>query len=683
VADVAIQLRCVVAVALAVGCRLTAAGDAPAAPPLTTVAQIRALSTEQAQRRLSVQLRGVITYTRHATTTDFTLQDATGGVWLPATELPANCQVGAEVEITGCTEPGVFSPIVRATTVRALGVAALPPATPVSYEELLAARFHSQRVELTGIIRSQRINPDMGLNWLALELASGGGRVTVNVTHEIVGHPELVDARIRVCGVCLHSPDPREQQVFLPTVNIHSLDDIAILRPGAAQPSNLPITPLDQLLRTTGQREPGHLVHVRGTVTLVPPDGPLALQDATRGLRVWLREASRPQPGEEIDVAGFPEPGGYAPILRDAIWQLVGPASPPAPLAVEPQDAPRHDGRLLNVRGRLATALRGEDKWTLTLEHGPQRFLARIYSTEPLPWRIGSELAVRGVCEAEVGSWEAFVTHRKPQGFILLARDFAAVTLLAAPSWWTTVRVLAVAAGILAVALGALWLRAWRRLREERLARAEARAQFAAVFTERNRMAREIHDTLAQGFAGISVQLEALGDRLGEVPDAARHHLDLARQLVRESLAEARRTVWALRAQALEEGSLGTALERLGRQLTEGSAIAFEFRPSGTPRALPAQTENDLLRIGQEALTNAVRHAQARKITLALEYQEDAVRLAVSDDGCGLNDTSPGGDGGGFGLPGMRARANALHAELQVRSAPDAGTTIELTVSHV
>jgi signal transduction histidine kinase len=667
---------------LAVNSALTAAAESPAAPPLTTVAQVRALSAEQAQRRLPVALRGVITYARHAATTDFTLEDTTGGVWLPATELPANCQVGAEVEVAGYTEPGVFSPIVRATGVRALGAAALPPATPVSYEELLAARFNSQRVELTGIIRSQRINPDVGLNWLALELASGGGRVTINVTHEIVGHPELVDARVRVRGVCLHSPDPREQQVFLPTVNSHSLDDITILRPGAAQPFNLPITPLDRLLRTTEQREPGHLVHVRGTVTLVPPDGPLALQDATRGLRVWLREASRPQPGEEIDVVGFPEPGGYAPILRDAIWQLVGPATPPAPLAVEPQDAPRHDGRLLSVRGRLVSALRGEDKWALTLENGPLRFLARIYSTEPLPWRVGSELAVRGVCEAEVGSWETFVTHRKPQGFVLLARDFADVTLLAAPPWWTTVRVFAVAAAILAAALGALWLRAWRRLREERQARAEARAQFAAVFTERNRMAREIHDTLAQGFAGISIQLEALGDRLGEIPEAARRHLDLARQLVRQSLAEARRTVWALRAQALEEGTLGSALERLGRQLTEGSAIGFEFRPAGTPRPLPAQTENDLLRIGQEALTNAVRHAHARKITLTLEYLEQDVRLAISDDGRGLSAAPSTRDGGGFGLPGMKARAAALHTKLQVRTAPNTGTTIELTVPH-
>lgn len=651
---------------------------------LTTVAQIRSLSGELAQQRLPARLRGVITYARHSANTDFTLQDTTGGIWLPPAELPSGFQVGVEVEVTGNTEPGVFCPVVRAREIRTLGTAAaLPPASPVSYEELLAARFNSQRVELAGVIRSQRINPDVGLNWLALELASGGGRVTINVTHEIVGHPELVDARVRVRGVCLHSPDSREQQVFWPTVNIHSLEDISVLRPGVMEPFNLPITPLDQLLRTTETREPGHLVHVRGTVTLVPADGPLALQDSTRGLRVWLREVAQPQRGEEIDVAGFPEPGGYAPILRDAMWQLVGPAASPSPCQVEPQEAPYQDGRLLSVQGRLVSAVRGEDRWTLNLEHGQQRFLARMYSEEKLPWLTGSELLVRGVCETEVGSWENFVTHRKPQGFTLLVGEPSDIELLAAPPWWTTFRVLAMATSVLAVALGALWLRAWWRLREERQARAEAQAQFVAVLAERNRMAREIHDTLAQGFAAISIQLEALGDRLSAIPEAARRHLDLARQLVRDGLDEARRTVWALRAQALEEGSLGTALERLGRQLTEGSGVAFEFHTAGTSRPLPAQAENDLLRIGQEALTNAARHSHARKITLTLDYLENSVRLAVSDDGAGLTGFPSSGHIGGLGLVGMRTRARSLHTELQVHTTPGAGTTVELTVPHV
>ncbi|MCX6874588.1 MAG: sensor histidine kinase [Verrucomicrobia bacterium] len=674
---------CAVAVVLLAGDGLAAVADAPAVPPVGNAAQVRVLSSEQAQLQPAVTLRGVVTYCRHAGTSDFTVQDATGGVWVPEMPLPSGFTPGAEVEITGHAEPGVFGPVVRTQSVRVLGAGTLPVALPVSYEELLAVRLNSQRVELTGVIRSQRVDPEAGLAWLALELASGGGRVTLNVTHEITGHPELVGARVRVRGVCLHSPDPREQQVLLPTLNVHTLEDIAVLSSGVMRPFDLPVVPMNQLLRPTSQTEPDRLVHVHGIVTLLPPEGPLAVQDETRGLRVWLHESPRPHLGEWVDVAGFPEPGGYSPVLRDAEWQLAGPARLPAPFAVEPQAATAHEGSLVTVRGVLAAAARGEDRWTLTLENGPDRFLARIHSTQALPWHLGSELADTGVCEVEVGSWESFVTHRRPQGFSLVARDFDGVTLLKSPSWWSPLRAFAVLGAVLAGMLGVLWIRSRRRLREERRAREMARALFAAVFGERNRMAGEIHDTLAQGFASISIQLEALGDRLGALPDGTRRHLDLARQLVRQCLAEARRAVWALRAKALEEGTLGEALAQIGRQLTEGSPVTFELQSTGTPRPLVAKVENDLLRTGQEALTNAVRHADARHIALVLDYQETAVRLAVTDNGRGLGAGPPGAPNSGFGLAGMRERARAIDAELNLRSTPGTGTTIELIVPHV
>ena len=679
VAGIASNFLCAVGVAVVAGGGFAVAEVVV----VSTVGEVRALTGEQAEQRPAVTLRGVVTYCRHAGTSDFTVQDATGGVWLPEMPLPTGFTPGAEVEITGHAEPGVFGPIVRAQAVRVVGAGTLPTAVPVTYEELLAVRLNSQSVELTGVIRSQRVDPESGLAWLALELASGGGRVTLNVTHEISGHPELVGARVRVRGVCLHSPDPREQQVLLPTLNVHTLDDITVLSPGVKRPFDLPMVPMNQLLRSTSQTEPDRLVHVRGIVTLLPPEGPLAVQDATRGLRVWLRESPQPHLGELVDVAGFPEPGAYSPVLRDAEWQLAGSARLPAALAVAPPDATAYEGRLVTVRGVLAAAARGEDRWTLTLESGAARFLAHIHGLHELPWRLGSELAVTGVCEVEVGSWESFVTHQRPQSFSLVARDSADVKLLSAPSWWTRLRMFAAVGAVLAVTLGVLWIRSRRRLREERRAREKARALFAAVFGERNRMAGEIHDTLAQGFAGISVQLEALGDRLGPLPEGPRRHLELARQLVRQGLAEARRTVWALRAQALEEGTLGEALAQIGRQLTEGSPVAFELHTTGTLRPLPAKVENDLLRIGQEALTNAVRHAGARNIALTLDFRETTVHLAVTDDGRGLDAGSAGGSGGGFGLSGMRERARAIAAQLDFRSAPGGGTTVELIVPHV
>ena len=652
---------------------------ARAEPPLLrTAAEVQALSPEQARKHLEVRLTGVITFAWHAGTTELTVQDETGAIWMPPILLPANCAVGTKVEIEGRTEAGGFGPIVQAEVVRALGPGPLPVPHQATYEELLTAQFQSQRVELTGIVRGQRVNPEFGLGWLALEIAAGGGRVTVNVTHEITGHPELLDARVRVRGVNLHSSDA-QQQAFLPIINAHTLADVEVLAQANPQPFAQPSVALSQIMRSANPAGAGHRVRVHGAVTLVRRGGSFFLQDATRGLQVFLRESSCPETGEIVDVVGFPEPGAFSPVLRDADWRPTGAKNSPPPLVVASADAVKHDGRLITVRAQLTALAVTDDEIVLTLEDGPLRFRAHIPVADLGRWRVGSELQTTGVCSVEVGDWESLVTHRQPQGFSLLVRGPADIMLLRAAPLWTLMRIVWVL-----VALGLVWLQTRRRLREAARNREGAHAQFKAVIGERNRMAREIHDTLAQGFAGISVQLEVLNDHLGALPADTRRHLDLARELVRSSLDEARRTVWNLRAQTLEENGLPGALDRLGRQLTEDSRLAFNFHVEGAARTLPADVENNLLRIGQEAITNAVRHAGAHLITLVLVFRSDAVRLGVSDDGHGFDPVNlHPSRRGGFGLPGLRERAEAMHAQLEIHSTPASGTHIEITVPHV
>jgi signal transduction histidine kinase len=657
-----------------------------AEPLLRTAAEVRARSTEQAQERQEVRLTGVITFAWHTRTTEFTLQDETGAVCLPPVLLPANCGVGTKVEIEGRTEAGGFGPIVQAEAIRALGPGTMPTPRPANYEELLTAQLHGQRVELSGIVRGQRVNPEFGLDWLALEIATGGGRVTVNVTHEIIGHPELLDARVRVRGVNLHSSDA-QQQAFLPMINAHTLADVDVLFPASPQPFGHPPVPLNQVMRRAGAAGAGHRVHVHGTVTLARGGGSFFLQDQTRGLQVFLRESSSPAAGEIVDVIGFPEPGAFSPVLRDAEWRPTGAEGFPQPLIVNAAEAVKHDGRLVTVRARL-TALAATDKEiVLTLEDGPLRFRAHVPDADHERWPGGSELQMTGVCSVEVGDWESLVTHRQPQGFALLVRRPEDIVQVRAAPFWTATHLAwaLVAVGLaLGSALGIVWTRARRRLREAARTRKAAQAQFEAVIGERTRMAREIHDTLAQGFAGISVQLEVLNDRLGALPGDTRHHLDLARELVRNSLDEARSTVWNLRAQTLEENGLPGALDRLGRQLTDGSNSTFTLHVEGVGRTLPADVENNLLRIGQEAISNAVRHSGARQITLRLAFRADDVRLGVSDNGLGFDPANiHPSQHGGFGLPGLRERAEAMHARLEIHSAPGRGTRIETTVPHV
>lgn len=204
-------------------------------------------------------------------------------------------------------------------------------------------------------------------------------------------------------------------------------------------------------------------------------------------------------------------------------------------------------------------------------------------------------------------------------------------------------------------------------------------ARFSAVLAERNRMAREIHDTIAQGLAAISLQLESVVETLPDSLQLATQHLDRARTLVRGSLDEARRFVSGLRPRALESGDLGTALTEVARHVSPGNPVEIEVH--GGRRRLPGLVENNLLRIGQEAITNAVAHSQARRICVTLRFDMHSVELRVQDDGRGFApETAPLENPGHFGLIGMRERTEMLGGELTLNSSPGRGTEVLVTV---
>jgi signal transduction histidine kinase/ligand-binding sensor domain-containing protein len=209
----------------------------------------------------------------------------------------------------------------------------------------------------------------------------------------------------------------------------------------------------------------------------------------------------------------------------------------------------------------------------------------------------------------------------------------------------------------------------------------QIRQRFSLVLEERGRLAREIHDTLAQGFVGISSQLDAVALTLNGHVDLARKHLELARKMVRHSLTEARRSVMDLRASALEGHDLPAALSEAAHQWTAGSAVQIRVDVEGESRTLPEETEQHLLRIAQEAVTNAVKHARASQVRIHLAMAGRKLSLSVADNGRGFEQDEAFSEvGGHFGLLGMRERAERLGGELQLHSEPGQGTEVEVTV---
>jgi len=221
-----------------------------------------------------------------------------------------------------------------------------------------------------------------------------------------------------------------------------------------------------------------------------------------------------------------------------------------------------------------------------------------------------------------------------------------------------------------------LALTAWQlyRLRVRRMA-----LQFRAVLAERNRIAREIHDNLAQDILGISVQLELVARLMPAAAETAKGHLDRARMLVRNSMTEARRYVWDLRSQELQKKDLPAALRDTTKRLTAQSNIETVVEVAGLTRPLPVEVESNLLRIGQEAINNAVKHARANRIEVGLNFDTHNVRLSVRDNGRGFDQSEQIADGH-FGLLGMRERAEQLGGVLSIDSAPERGTQIAVEV---
>ena len=210
------------------------------------------------------------------------------------------------------------------------------------------------------------------------------------------------------------------------------------------------------------------------------------------------------------------------------------------------------------------------------------------------------------------------------------------------------------------------------------MARLSETARQAAVLEERNRIARDIHDTLAQGLTGVIVNLEASSRALKKYDsELATVHLDHAREMAQAGLEEARNSVRVLRPNIPRHSCLASQLQHLVRMIDETAAIEVRFSLIGEKRLIPEAMRTEIFRIAQESMTNVLKHAKAELVLVELAFEEDRLVLGVVDDGSGFPTTS---EHEGFGLLGMHERADRIGATLSIYSAPGKGTRIVLSV---
>jgi signal transduction histidine kinase len=267
-------------------------------------------------------------------------------------------------------------------------------------------------------------------------------------------------------------------------------------------------------------------------------------------------------------------------------------------------------------------------------------------------------------------------------GFRLHLPGPAGVTVVARAPWWTPQRLLValgLTSALAALGLGGAWM--LRRQVNRQLGIIGDKLRAEAVSQERDRMARDLHDTLEQQLSGVALQLDGLDDAVKTNPPAASQALTLARRMLRYTRLEARRSVWDLRSQVLEQHGLAAALRAMAHASATPASPGIAVQVTGPERRLPAAVEFHLFRIAQEAVTNALKHSGARHIGIEVTHLPDHTRLTVRDDGRGFDpDSKELSPGPHFGLLGMRERAAKIGVELNFAAAPGSGCAITATV---
>ena len=642
-------------------------------PLLTHADQVRELTPEQAASGYRVRVRGVVTDDVPAP--DFFVQDSTAGIYIEGSKSNAfPHHFGDLIEVEGVTGPGKFAPVIVETKSRVIGKAPLPKSRVYSFAEIADGQLDSQWVRVRGIVRAASIDRT---SWrektLAMRIASGGGQLSVRVP--IQGEQDFsnwIDNEVLVEGVCGSLFNAQRQLtailLYVPRLSFITVD--ARERP----------VPLSSLLTFAPGEGIEHRVRVRGVVGYQQAGKALFLQAEGRGLRVLTEQDTKLKVGDVVDAVGFPATGESAPVLRDAVFHRVGATESPKAVAFD--DAvpwETFDGALIETEATLLGRDSQPDGLRFLFQRGEILFNATLSPPATagglLSVPLNSRVHVTGICLVQSGGlWSI------PQSFRMLLRTPQDVVILHTPSWWNlrhTIWVLGVTVGALLIVMA--WIVVLgRRLREQMdLIRQKLRS--GAVLQERNRIARELHDNLEQELAGITMQLDLAVDCFQQAPRVAKEALETARRMSRHSMLDARRSVWDLRCHLLEEGDLITALRQTVQPSTPLHDVKVDVDVSGNPVRLPAAVEMNLLRIGQEAVSNAVKHGRAQSVRAALQYDDHKVCLSVTDDGHGFY-PEESTSSGHFGLLDMRERAQSMGSVLQINSEPGRGTQVVVEI---
>jgi signal transduction histidine kinase len=621
------------------------------------------------------KLKGTITL---STPVGVVLHDHTGGIWVECCSKSKNLLVvGDVVTVVGTVGPGAFSPEIEKTTVNLDGHGPLPRPRNVSFVQLSSGQEDAQYVAIEGIIRTITLRND-ALNAAPTEGAlltvdMPEGRIDVALpTQCYKAASGLIGAKVRIAATALarKNDDTQATGVLLVAPDISYL---TVLRAGPDDLFSARMVPIGALLRYRSHTDYFHRIRLRGTLTYYERGRRLILQDDSRAIEVIPADSQSLRIGDRIETVGFPTPEAAGPVLRDAVTRRLaqGPPLEPVPITLREALASRYRSCLVSLHLRLVRVISEPTRTLFVLESGPDLTTAELDANIAIPtWlRPGSDLRLIGINLLTVEGGIGYLNyHDTTVHSVLLLQSLNDISLISPATWWNETRLLSliVVLGILLtsflVLLTYVQLKRWK---------------VESTSRERERLARDVHDTLAQSFAGVGFQLQVIRRAITTGDKNLLHHVDTARDLVQFSHREARKSL----VPSISEESVGTdllsSLNEKARALVKNGLIKIEAHSTGSVRAIPSDVKMQLFRIGQEAIANAIRHADPTQLAINVEYEDNLVRLMVIDDGRGFLIR---GDLLGFGIRGMRKRASEINADFDLVSVPGVGTTIAVSV---
>ena len=436
-------------------------------PVLTQVSQARQLSPHEASRGYPVHFRGVVTYCDQEAEIFF-IQDSTAGIFVNPAEMrvespegggpgasPASIQPGDWVDVEGRSAWVDYAPEIVQATVKVLGYAPMPLARAVDLEHLTSGKEDSQWVEVQGIVCSAREQPaniyaaqpweeplstDPNLTTgsskrLSLEILLSSRPTKAHLLHfQPSDISRLVDAKVRVHGV-LGTIFTQQGQMIGHQIFVPSPDFVTVDEPAPADPFGMPVRSIGSLLKFNLEEESGHRVKVQGVVTLQRLGRNLFIRDESDSVYVQTAQASAVEPGDKVEVVGFPAAGDYTPKLRDAIFRKIGAGTLVKPLSITAEAALKgsSDAELVQIRAKLIDRVLSSSEQVLTLQAGKWIFNAYLENAEKSLDAIpnGSEAELTGICSVQLDE------QRRPRAFRILLRSIEDITILKRPSWWT------------------------------------------------------------------------------------------------------------------------------------------------------------------------------------------------------------------------------------------------------